>query len=84
MVKDAGKGKYRKLEIDFEITPELSKAIDDLMNNINNGDGMSEDCYRCEIEFWLKDSFERLNRDQYQTLKEYYVLGDIYRDGYVD
>jgi len=71
---------YRKLELDFPITEELDNAINVFMDHINNGDGNSEDCYRCEIQFWLKDAKDRLKLscERYDMLNNYYVLGDIY------
>ena len=75
-------GPYKQFPLGFPITEELAQAINDLMNHINNTDGGSEDRYRCEIEFWLKDALmrNRINRDQYQTLKDYYVHCGIYEE----
>lgn len=74
---------YTELGIDFEITPQLQNAINDLLNHVNNEDGSSEDMYRCEISFWLKDAFDRsvVDRSQYELLNDYYVHKGIYRRG---
>ena len=73
------KGKhYEKLDIDFPISKQLSNAIDAFLDNINNGNGSCEDCYRDEIEFWLKDSYGKLTEKQYDMIKRYYVWGEIY------
>ena len=69
---------YKKLNVDYILSPELTNAIDNFMYHINYESGMSEDCYRSEIEFWLKDSYDRLLPDQYEEIKRYYVLGYIY------
>ena len=69
---------YKKLEIDFPISKELNDAINTFMHHINDESGTSEDCYRDIIEFWLKDSHGKLTENQYQMLKDYYVLGGIY------
>ena len=74
---------YKKLEIDFPISEGLQKAIDDLMNEINYTNGSCEDLYRSEIEFWLKNEYfdcKRITGEQYEKLKRYYVLGDIYKE----
>jgi hypothetical protein len=73
------KGKhYQKLDIDFPISKQLSDAIDAFINHINNENGMSEDCYRDEIDFWLKDSYGKITEEQYDMIKRYYVWGKIY------
>ena len=74
---------YKELEIDFKITSQLQNAINDLLNHINNEDGSSEDMYRCEISFWLKDALDRrvIDRAQYELLNDYYVHKGIYRRG---
>lgn len=70
---------YQKLEIDFPITEDLENAINIFVHHINYESGTSEDCYRTEIHFWLKDSQKRLTSEQYETIKQYYVLGGIYK-----
>ena len=70
---------YQTLTIDFSITEELQEAIDAFMNHINHENGLSEDCYRSEILFWLKDAEKKLSREQFESLKQYYVLGGIYK-----
>jgi len=75
------KNKYQELPIDFPITAELSNAIHAFLRHINEEDGHNEDCYRDEIDFWLKDSSKKLTKEQYRLLCDYYVLGDIYRNG---
>ena len=80
MSKDI-KNKYQELPIDFSITPELNNAIHAFLKHINEEDGHNEDCYRDEIESWLKDAFEILSTEQFRMLYDYYVLGDIYRKG---
>ncbi|MBQ3702496.1 MAG: hypothetical protein II885_07040 [Oscillospiraceae bacterium] len=69
---------YEKLPISFPIPRELDAAIDCFVNHINIESGTSEDCYRSEIEFWLKDAQRKLTPEQFDTLKCYYVLGGIY------
>ncbi len=82
IMQGASGGKYEKYKLDFSITEELDQAIEDLMHHINNTDGGSEDRYRAEIDFWLKDALmrNRINHDQYQELRDYYVLCEIYRE----
>ncbi len=72
------KEKYEKLPIDFRISEELQCFIDRFVDYLNNSDGESEDYYRYEIEFWLKDLKPKLTDDQYYMLKQYYVKGGIY------
>ncbi len=69
---------YKRLPINFELPSELDGAINRFVNHINTESGTSEDCYRSEIEFWLKDAQKGLTREQYDLLKQYYVLGGIY------
>ena len=72
-------GKYKKIDtIDTTVWPWLDKAIDTFLNHINNEDGHLEDCYRDEIESWLKAYWDHIPRGQFYELKEYYVLGGIY------
>ena len=70
--------KYQKLKLKSPISEELEAAIDVFINYINNSDGQSEDCYRSEIEFWLKDAKSTMSQEQYDAVKKYYVLGGIY------
>ena len=72
--------KYTPLSIDVKLSDELTAAINALMEYINFGSGSAEDCYRDEVDFWLKDSFGKLPDDVYRTLKQYYVLGGIYAE----
>ena len=74
-----GHNHFRKLEMDADLSPELESAIDVFLNHINFENGLSEDCYRSEIEFWLKDMYGKLPANDYQKLRDYYVLGGIYR-----
>lgn len=76
-ISRTGRG-YKKLAIDCALSPELANAIENFMYHINFESGTSEDCYRSEIEFWLKDSYDQLLPDQYEEIKRYYVLGYIY------
>ncbi|MBQ9050591.1 MAG: hypothetical protein IJ126_08350 [Lachnospiraceae bacterium] len=73
---------YYKLDIDFELTEELGRAIDDLLHHINHENGRSEDRYRMEIDFWLRDALQRgkISRDQYDAVARYYIHGGIYKD----
>lgn len=71
---------YKKLSLDFQIPSELNGAINCLVNHINTESGTSEDCYRSEIEFWLKDAQKGLTQEQFDLLKRYYVLGGIYSE----
>lgn len=74
---------YRKLDISFPISEELDDAINKFMNHINYEDGRSEDCYRSEVEFFLKDSFyfaHSLSEEHYDQLFDYYVSGGIYKE----
>ena len=41
--------------------------------------GMSEDCYKSEIHFWLKDLYGNISEKDYKKLKNYYVHGGIYK-----
>lgn len=74
--------KYRRLDINFSLTEELELTIGTFMQHINEESGTSEDCYRSEIDFWLKDALGRkkICRDQYELLKDYYVHGGIYAE----
>lgn len=72
--------KYQKLELQEPISEELEEAINVFMEHINNGDGLSEDCYRTEIYFWLKDAVNIMSQEQYDAIKRYYVFGGIYGD----
>ncbi len=76
-ISHTGRG-YKKLDIDYDLSPELANAIENFMYHINFESGTSEDCYRSEIEIWLKDSYDKLDPNKYEELKRYYVLGDIY------
>ena len=69
---------YKKIEIDYIISEELNKFINEFVEYLNNSDGESEDYYRYEIDFWLKDYKDRLTDEQYNILREYYVRGGIY------
>ena len=66
------------MKLSFPISKELDEAIDIFLKYINETDGMSEDCYRDEIDFWLKDNQPKLTEQQYRQLKDYYVLGGIF------
>ena len=70
---------YEKLEIPFDLPEELENAIDTFLNHINYEYGMSEDCYRSEIHFWLKDLYGKISEEDYEKLKNYYVHGGIYK-----
>ena len=76
---DISKRPFKKIDLPFPISEELSHAIDVFLEYINSQDGMLEDCYRSEIHFWLKDSAEKLTPDQYNLIKDYYVLGGIFK-----
>lgn len=80
--KELGMQNYRKLDIDFELMEELSGAIDDFLHHINEEDGRFEDGYRCEIDLWSRDALgrEKINRNQYDLLRDYYIYGGIYED----
>ena len=70
---------YDKLKIPFDLPEELENAIDTFLNHINYENGMSEDCYRSEIHFWMKDLYGKISEEDYEKLKNYYVHGDIYK-----
>ena len=72
--------KYKPLNINFVITDELQNAIDNFLNCINNEGFSSEDCYRSEIDFWIKAD-THLTQEQYSTLRDYYTFGGIYKNG---
>lgn len=72
--------KYQKLELQEPISEELEDAINVLMDHINNGDRCCEDCYRTEIYCCLKYEKNNMSKEQYDTLKEYYVFGGIYEN----
>jgi hypothetical protein len=68
---------YKKLEIDFELPTLLDEKICEFIDYINNDEKhLSEDCYRTEIACLLKDT--KLNSEQIDLLKKYYVWGEIY------
>ena len=71
---------YKPLEISFVISEPLKKAINDFINCINSDDSSSEDCYRSEIDFWIKAQ-KNLTKEQYNLLREYYTFGGIYKNG---
>ena len=73
---------YKKLFLSFPILEELDDEIDALMNHIRIGNGMSEDCYRSEIEAILKYCLRshHLTTEQYEMLKSYYVNGGLYEE----
>ena len=71
--------RFHRLKIDYELSEALNNAIDDLLGELNESDGMSEDCYRTEIDCWIKDYRRHLTEDQYAELRNYYVLGGIYK-----
>ncbi len=73
---------YKKLEIDFQITQELSDWIERYLEHINTTRGTSEDYYRMEIDLELKDELARhvLSHDQYTELRDYYVLCGVYAE----
>ncbi|MBP5231381.1 MAG: hypothetical protein ILO68_06580 [Clostridia bacterium] len=50
------------------------------MHHINFENGLSEDCYRSEIYFWLKDMREKMPVEEYESLRDYYVFGGIYHN----
>ena len=70
---------YEKLKIPFDLPEELENAIDTFLNHINYENGMSEDCYRSEIHFWLKDLYGKISEKDYEKLKNYYVHSGIYK-----
>lgn len=71
---------YKPLEIDFKISEELQKAIENFINCINSENSLSEDCHRSEIDFWIKAD-THLTQEQYITLRDYYTFGGIYKNG---
>ena len=71
--------KESKYKIPFDLPEELENAIDVFLNHINYENDMSEDCYRNEIHFWLKDLYGKISEIDYDKLKNYYVHGDIYK-----
>ncbi len=73
--------KYEKLKVDFKIPEDIEKMIDQFLYHINNEDGFSEDYYRSELSFMLKEFNIKLTKEQIDILQEYYVDGGIYTDG---
>lgn len=71
---------YKPLSINTKLSDELTAAINSFIEYINYGSGSAEDCYRDEVDFWLKDSFGKLSDADYRTLRQYYVLGGIYAE----
>ena len=71
---------YKPLSVKIKLSDELTVAINAFMDHINYGSGSAEDCYRDEVDFWLKDSFGKLPDDDYHMLRQYYVLGGIYAE----
>lgn len=72
---------YKKLEIDFELPELLEDAIDKFVEYINTTNGSCEDCYRDEIDFFIKDCMmtHSLTDDQIKIIREYYVWKGIYK-----
>ena len=75
-----GKQRFQKLPTSVELTKELEDAIETFMHHINFENGLSEDCYRSEIYFWLKDMREKMPVEEYESLRDYYVFGGIYHN----
>ena len=82
-MKRFGQNAYRKLDIDTPLSDGLQTAIDNFVEYINTQDGLTEDCYRTEIDIWIKDMYMQgqLSDHDYEMLREYYVLGGIYDAG---
>ena len=70
---------YRKLEVDFEITPELDQLLDDYVHFLNTGEGLPEDYHKTEIQLELNFCYREhiLEDDQIQILRDYYQYGGI-------
>lgn len=77
---------YKKLDIDFKLPEMLEDAIDRFLYHINHEDGNCEDCYRDEINFFLKECMDThsITSEQIELLREYYVWRGIYHVGSSD
>lgn len=78
--------RYKPLNIDFSISEDMQNAIDLFLKYINNKNesGLSEDCYRADIDVLLKDEYnkKKISIDEFNILRNYYVKGQIYgKDG---
>ena len=71
---------YKPLQVSVMLSDELMLAINSFLDYINHESGSAEDCYRDEVDFWLKDSFDKLSSEEYEALRSYYVLGGIYAE----
>lgn len=73
---------YKKLEIDFEITEELEKLIDEYVHHLNTGEGLPDDYYRTEIQLELNFCVRErlLNNEQIKLLRDYYQYRGIERN----
>ncbi len=68
---------YKRLEVDFELPDYLEEEIEAFLNHINNENGLSEDCYRVEIQLMIRDT-PSFTAEQKQLLYNYYARGGIY------
>ncbi|MBQ7487456.1 MAG: hypothetical protein IJT77_08185 [Clostridia bacterium] len=75
--------KYEPLKIDYEIPEELQIEIDHYIDNLNNDNGSSEDCYRMEIMCILNWCYREriLTNEQIDELREYYQHKGILKHG---
>lgn len=75
--------KYKPLSIDYEIPVDLQEEIDNYIDNLNNDNGSSEDCYRTEIMCILNWCYREgiLPDDKIAELREYYQNKGILKHG---
>ncbi len=73
---------YKKLEIGFEITPELDRLLTDYVDYLNTGKGLPEDYHRTEIQLELNFCYREhlLKDDQIQLLRDYYQHNGIKKE----
>ena len=70
----------KKKEFDFYIPEFVDKAIDMLIEGINNNDLMA-DCYAAELDSNINHYLDiDFDEDQVQELKDYYIRGGMYID----
>ncbi len=72
---------YKKLQINFKITPELEALIDEYVNYLNSGREDIDDYYRTEIQLELNFCYREhlLADEEIKMLRDYYQHQGIKR-----
>ena len=69
---------YRPLDIDFEIPEILKRNIDEFVDDLNNNNGNTADCYEAEIRSILNGCDTCMTENQVLLMRNYYCRGGIY------